>query len=161
MKTRDRIVDAARELFNEQGYGAVTTATLAAHLGIAEGNLWYHFKTKRALLDAIGEHFSKAIEARLSLQPGTEPVAAYNAPFPDSSYKAGARIFPSFVPLGPNVAVPDQKKAWAVLEAFDKPFLCAFSDGDPITRGGDALFIGRVPGTAGQPHTTLKGGHFI
>jgi haloalkane dehalogenase len=65
------------------------------------------------------------------------------------------------VPLGPNVAVPDQLKAWEVFDRWDKPFLCCFSDGDPITRGGDALFLGRVPGTRGQPHVTLKGGHFI
>jgi AcrR family transcriptional regulator len=77
MKTRDRIVEAARDLFNLQGYGAITTATLAAHLGIAEGNLWYHFKTRRALLDAIAEQFSKAIEARLALRPDNDPVAAY------------------------------------------------------------------------------------
>lgn len=88
-------------------------------------------------------------------------VAAYDAPFPDRRYKAGARIFPTFVPLGDNVAVPDQLKAWEVLDQWDKPFLCCFSDGDPITRGGEALFVGRVPGTAGQPHRTLKGGHFI
>jgi haloalkane dehalogenase len=88
-------------------------------------------------------------------------IAAYDAPFPNSSFKAGARIFPSFVPVGPNVAVPDQKKAWNVLERFDKPFLCVFGDSDPITRGGENLFIGRVPGTAGQAHRKLKGGHFI
>ena len=88
-------------------------------------------------------------------------IAAYNAPFPDSGYTAAARIFPSFVPFENNVAVPDQIKAWAVLETFDKPFLCCFSDGDPVTRGGEAKWIGRVPGTIGQPHTTLKGGHFI
>jgi haloalkane dehalogenase len=88
-------------------------------------------------------------------------VAAYDAPFPTSASKAAARIYPSYVPLGPNVAVPDQLKAWEVLDRFEKPFLCCFSDGDPITRGGDALFIGRVPGTAGQRHCTLKGGHFV
>ena len=88
-------------------------------------------------------------------------VAAYDAPFPGGSFKAGARIFPTFVPLGPNVAVPDQLQAWEVLDRWDKPFLCCFSNSDPITRGGEALFVGRVPGTAGQPHTTLKGGHFI
>jgi haloalkane dehalogenase len=88
-------------------------------------------------------------------------IAAYDAPFPDGRYKAGARIFPSFVPLGPNIALPDQLKAWKVLESWHKPFLCCFSDSDPITRGGEALFVGRVPGTAGQPHRTLKGGHFI
>lgn len=60
-----------------------------------------------------------------------------------------------------NPAVPDQLAAWTVFEAWDKPFLCAFSDGDPITRGGDAQFRERVPGTKGLPHRTLKGGHFI
>lgn len=90
-----------------------------------------------------------------------EEIAAYDAPFPTRASKVAARIYPSFVPLGDNVAVPDQKRAWAALERFDKPFLCCFSDGDPITRGGDALFLGRVPGTAGMPHRTLKGGHFI
>ena len=88
-------------------------------------------------------------------------IAAYDAPFPDSSYKAGARIFPSFVPFENNVAVRDQKRAWQVLEKWNKPFLCCFSDGDPITRGGESRFIGRIPGTDGQPHRTLKGGHFI
>lgn len=88
-------------------------------------------------------------------------IAAYDAPFPDSSYKAGARIFPSFVPFENNVAIPDQKRAWQVFEKWDKPLLCCFSDGDPVTRGGESRFIGRVPGTAGQPHCTLKGGHFI
>lgn len=88
-------------------------------------------------------------------------IAAYDAPFPTRASKAGARIFPSLVPLGPNEAVPDQKHAWAVLETFDKPFTCAFSDGDPITRGGDAAFRERVPGAAKGSHRTLKGGHFI
>src|SRR3546814_10384130 len=62
-------------------------------------------------------------------------IAAYDAPFPTRASKVAARIFPSFVPLGANVAVPDQKRAWSALERFDKPFLCCFTDGDPITRG--------------------------
>ncbi len=90
-----------------------------------------------------------------------DEIAAYDAPFPDSSFKAGARIFPSFVPFENNVALPDQKRAWAVLDAWDKPFLCCFSDRDSITRGGETRFIGRVPGTAGQNHRSLHGGHFI
>lgn len=88
-------------------------------------------------------------------------VAAYDAPFPTRGSKAGARIFPALVPLGPNEAVPDQKAAWEVLETFDKPFNCCFSDADPITRGGEALFKTRVPGADHQMHRTLKGGHFI
>ncbi len=77
MKTKDRIVEGARLLFNEQGYGAVTTAALAAHLGMAEGNLWYHFKTKRALLEALGEQFAAAIDRRLDMRPGADPLSAY------------------------------------------------------------------------------------
>lgn len=79
VSTRDRIVEEARRLFNAQGYGQVTTAALAAHLGMAEGNLWYHFKTRAALLDALGERFAEAIEARLTLRPGADPVASYGA----------------------------------------------------------------------------------
>lgn len=89
-------------------------------------------------------------------------VAAYDAPFDNRASKAAARVFPGLVPLGPNVAVPDQLAAWEVLERFDRPFTCAFSDGDPITRGGDAMFRERVPGARSHDlHRTLKGGHFI
>ena len=77
MKTRDRIIATALNLFNEVGYGTVTTASLAEHLGMAEGNLWYHFKTKRTLLDAIGERYAVTFEARLGLLPQGDPVEAY------------------------------------------------------------------------------------
>lgn len=91
-----------------------------------------------------------------------EVVAAYDAPFDTRASKAAARVFPSLVPLGPNEAVPDQKQAWTVLERFERPFTCCFSDADPITRGGDRLFLDRVPGARGHTlHRTLKGGHFI
>ena len=79
MKTKDRIAETARGLFNEQGYGAVSTAALAAACNIAEGNLWYHYKTRRALLDAIGERFAVAIETRLALRPARDPVSDYAA----------------------------------------------------------------------------------
>lgn len=79
MKTRDRIVVTALGLFNRLGYGAVTTAALAVECGIAEGNLWYHFKTRAALLDAIGERFAAAIEKRLAMRPGDDPLGDYAA----------------------------------------------------------------------------------
>lgn len=90
-------------------------------------------------------------------------IAAYDAPFPDDSYKAGARIFPSLVPTSPDdPASADNIAAWKVLENFDRPFLLCFSDSDPITRGGDAPFMAKVPGTEGQAHTTIEGGgHFL
>ena len=90
-------------------------------------------------------------------------VAGYEAPFPDDSYKAGARVFPSLIPTTPDNAASDANRAaWAELARFDRPFLCCFSDSDPITAGADAKLLDVVPGTAGQPHTTIAGaGHFL
>ncbi|HEU5151895.1 MAG TPA: haloalkane dehalogenase [Iamia sp.] len=92
-----------------------------------------------------------------------EVIAAYDAPFPDEASKAGARVFPSLVPTNPeDPAAPDNRAAWEVLERFEKPFLLAFSDSDPITGGGDRIFRERVPGAAGQAHVTIEGGgHFL
>jgi len=89
--------------------------------------------------------------------------AAYDAPYPDESYKAGARIFPALVPTSPDMdGAADNVEAWKVLSAFDKPFLTNFSDQDPITKGGDKAFQKLVPGCAGQPHELVKGGgHFL
>lgn len=89
--------------------------------------------------------------------------AAYNAPFPDDSYKEGARQFPKLVPTSPDdPASPANRKAWEVLTKWDKPFLCAFGDSDPVTKGADRFFLASVPGTKDQPHTTIAGGgHFI
>jgi haloalkane dehalogenase len=89
-------------------------------------------------------------------------MAAYDAPFPDESYKAGAREFPVLVPVTPdNPATPANRAAWKVLRKLDKPFLCAFSDGDPITSPFAKTFE-ELPGAAGQPHTTIAGGgHFL
>ncbi len=72
---------------------------------------------------------------------------AYEAPYPDESYKAGARQFPALVPVAPDMpSVKENLEAWKVLESFDKPFLTAFSDQDPITRGADKRLQERIPG---------------
>lgn len=73
MKTRERILIAARDLFNARRFGNVTTADLAAKIGISEGNLWYHFKNKRALLEALSEQFLKDVEQRLAILPSGGP----------------------------------------------------------------------------------------
>ena len=91
-----------------------------------------------------------------------DEMAAYDAPFPDETYKEGAREFPKLVPVTPeHGSVAENLAAWKVLEAFAKPFVTAFSDGDAVTRGGEAVFQARVPGAKGQPHQILHGGHFL
>jgi haloalkane dehalogenase len=89
--------------------------------------------------------------------------AAYDAPFPDESYKAGARRFPMLVPVSvDDLARAANLAAWKVLEKFDRPFLTCFSDKDAVTAGGDRIFQARIPGCAGQPHVTIQNsGHFL
>jgi len=90
-------------------------------------------------------------------------VAAYDAPFPEERFKAGARQFPLLVPIRPDdPASAANRRAWERLCKWRKPFLTAFSDSDPITRGADVILRERIPGTAGQPHTPIVGAaHFL
>ena len=92
-----------------------------------------------------------------------EVQAAYDAPFPDESFKAGARAFPLLVPSSPDDPAHDANvAAWVGLAAFPRPFLTAFSDSDPITKGTYRPLQERIAGAQGQPHTTIVGGgHFL
>ncbi|HEX6312594.1 MAG TPA: haloalkane dehalogenase [Acidimicrobiia bacterium] len=90
-------------------------------------------------------------------------IAAYDAPFPDESYKEGARQFPVLVPTSPDDPASEaNRKAWEVLSQLETPFLTAFSDSDPITAGAERVLQADIPGARGQAHTTLAGGgHFL
>ncbi len=118
------------------------------------------------------QRFSQEVDvfdSGMIIQMGTttdlsdEVVAAYNAPFPDDASTAGARRFPALVPTSPDdPAAEANRAAWTVLESWEKPVLTAFSDSDPITKGGERVFQAKVPGAAGQPHTSIEGGgHFL
>ena len=92
-----------------------------------------------------------------------EVLAAYDAPFADPSLTAGLRQMTALLPLTRNdPGARIGRRAMRALEAFDRPFLTAYSDGDPATRGWDAVFQERVPGARGQAHVTIEGaGHFL
>jgi haloalkane dehalogenase len=119
---------------------------------------WQKFSQTSPAFD-IGRVIQGGCATKLS----DDVVAAYDAPFPDDSFKAGARIFPSLVPTTPDdPAAPANRKAWEVLVRWDKPFLTAFSDSDPVTKGGEHVMQSRIPGAKGQPHVTIAGGgHFL
>lgn len=118
---------------------------------------WREFSQKSPAFN-IGKVIQGGTLATLS----DEVIAAYNAPFPTAEYEAGARIFPSLVPIidGEPEAI-NNMKAWGVLKQFTKPFLTIFGDSDPITAGGEKLFQKLIPGCKGQKHTILNAGHFI
>ena len=158
-----------------QDWGSLIGLRLAAEMperfhgvGLSNGGLPAGQEPPRAF--AIWRAFSRYSPlfpiggiVRRGSKRGLSPaeVAAYDAPFPTRASKVAARTYPGLVPFAGNPAVPDQLKAWEVFERWTKPFLCCFADGDPITRGGDAMWLERVPGTRGMQHRTLRGGHFI
>ena len=119
---------------------------------------WQRFSQETPSFD-VGRIVSGGCTTDLS----PEVIAGYDAPFPDDSYKAGARQFPLLVPSTPDdPASAANRAAWEVLRTWTKPFLTAFSDHDPITAGADRALRADIPGCQGQPHTTIKGaGHFL
>ena len=140
-------------------------AVVASNTGLPTGEqslgdafeAWRRFSQEAPSFD-IGQ-IVNAGTAR-SLESGE--IAAYDAPFPDDNYKAGARQFPALVPDTPDApGAAAARKAWEGLKTFDRPFVCAFGDSDPITRGGDQPFRDLVPGADGQAHRTIAGAaHF-
>ena len=93
----------------------------------------------------------------------TEVLAAYDAPFPDESHKAGMRQFPALIPVTPDdPGAWINRNTWKVLSEFEKPFLTLFSDSDPSTAGWEEIFQERIPGASGEPHGVIEeAGHFI
>lgn len=108
----------------------------------------------------VGMMIAGSLDGR-TLTP--EEIAAYDAPFPDPSFKMGPRAMPRQVPLLPDdPSVAANRAAWEVLAKWQKPLLCAFTDNDPVTRGADQRFREEVPGAEAQPHRTIQGGgHFL
>jgi len=103
----------------------------------------------------VGDIAQSATVTKLS----PEIVRAYEAPFPDASYKAGPKIMPYLVPS----QLSENRRVWDnVLTKWKKPFLTAFSDKDPITRGGEKYFQKMIPGARDREHVTIRNaGHFL
>lgn len=106
---------------------------------------------------------SDIIAAVCRRPPPEAALRAYDAPFPNASYKSGVLAFPALIPLRADMpGIAENRRAWAVLESFEKPFVTAFSDADPTTAAWAQVFRRRVPGAAGQPHPIIRdAGHFL
>ncbi len=119
---------------------------------------WQHF-SQTVPEFPVAQTINRATVTELS----EEIMAAYDAPFPDESYKEGARIFPALVPTSPNDPETNANRAaWQTLMQWKKPFLTLFSDSDPIMKGLEKIFQSMIPGAKGQPHEIIVGGgHFL
>lgn len=120
--------------------------------------IWRKFSREATVFD-VGRVIQTGTTTKLSKKVRGD----YNAPFPDDTYKAGARIMPSLVPISTDDPEHEaNKKAFEQLGKWGKPFLTAFSDSDPVTRGGDIFLQQYIPGAKGQNHTTIKdAAHFV
>lgn len=135
------------------------------HHGVGEGQvllqetlLDYVSLYKRAP-DIAPSFFLDAVAGPLS----ADVLAAYDAPFPDRTYKAGLRQLTALIPLTRNdPGARIGRATMKVLSKWARPFLTAYSDGDPATRGWESVFRQHVPGAKEQRHVTIAGaGHFI
>ncbi len=141
-------------------------AVVAANTGLPTGDVampdvWWRFRraVERADVLDVGR-----LVAAGCVHPMDDAVrAAYDAPFPDEAFKAGPRVMPTLVPTAPDDPATDANRAaWRELAGFERPFLVAFSDGDPITGAMAPVLSRTVPGARGRTHPVLEGaGHFL
>jgi len=136
---------------------------VAANTGLPTGDhpmpeIWLRFREVVRTAPVLG--ISRLVQAGCRSVLAGEVLAAYEAPFPDESFKAGPRVMPSLVPTTPgDPASAANRAAWQQLSAWDKPFLVAFSDSDPITGAMAPILKAAVPGAA---ETVIEGaGHFL
>ena len=143
---------------------------------------WMTFAFRTGLKDdewikERGSRWPGQIMAQKAIGPSNpvmhdDEMKAYNAPYPNDTFKAGARMFPELVPtpISDPTKRPATKEAennaaaWAVFQKFNKPVLLAFSDEDTVMAGADAIWLKHCPGTKhlGVKHVTIKGvGHFL
>ncbi|GAA3225943.1 haloalkane dehalogenase [Nonomuraea helvata] len=139
---------------------------VAANTGLPTGDtpmpeVWHRFRD--AVRNAPVLDIARLVQAGCKTELSQEVRAAYDAPFPDESYKAGPQAMPGLVPITPDdPAAPANRAAWQVLRTLDRPFLVAFSDGDPITGGMAPVLLRSISGTSGLRHPVLRGaGHFL
>ena len=109
------------------------------------------------------EHFNsgRIIVGGTTKELSDDEVAAYNAPFPDDSYLACARQFPTLVPMNPtDPSVKENIEAWEVLKKFEKPTLTLFGSEDKVFMGGEKIIQKLIPGANGMDHKMIDAGHF-
>jgi haloalkane dehalogenase len=139
---------------------------VAANTGLPTGDhpmpeIWLKFREVVRTAPALS--VSRLVQSGCQTKLADDVLAAYDAPFPDESFQAGPRAMPGLVPTSPDdPAAPANRAAWQRLAGWDKPFLVAFSDRDPITGGMAPILKRAIPGAAGIEHPVITGaGHFL
>jgi haloalkane dehalogenase len=139
---------------------------VAANTGLPTGDepmpeVWWQFR--RVVEKAPTLDIARLVQSGCRTALPAPVLAGYAAPFPDESYLAGPRAMPLILPTAPDdPATEANRAAWRRLAEWDRPFLVAFSDGDPITAAMAPVLKRTIPGTAGLGHPVIEGaGHFL
>lgn len=139
---------------------------VAANTGLPTGDhgmpeVWWQFR--RTVEEAASLDIGRLVQSGCRTELTSQVRAGYDAPFPDETYKAGPRAMPTLVPTDPDSpATEANRAAWKALTQSKKPFMTAFSDGDPITGAMEPILRNAIPGAAGLEHPTITGaGHFL
>jgi haloalkane dehalogenase len=151
-------------LLTEQPQRFASACAANTFLPTGKGDMPEAFTRWREFSQSVPEFPVGGIIAGATVRPVSDEVrAAYDAPFPDESYKAGARKFPLLVPTDPDLEeAKNNRAAWKVLARYERPFITLFADGDPITAGAEKVLQAKIPGAADQPHKIIRdAGHFI
>lgn len=141
-------------------------AVVAANTGLPTGDhdmpeVWWGFR--RAVENAEVLDVGRFVASGCARGLSDAARAAYDAPFPQEEYKAGPRTMPGLIPTSPDDPATDaNRQAWEELSRWDKPFLVAFSDSDPITGAMAPILKKNIPGAQGLDHPVITGaGHFL
>ncbi|MFI9554659.1 haloalkane dehalogenase [Nonomuraea endophytica] len=139
---------------------------VAANTGLPTGDIpmpevWHRFKD--AITTAPVLDIARFVQSGCASELSPAVRDAYDAPFPEESYKSGPRAMPGLVPDTPeDPAAPANRAAWQILTTLGLPFLIAFSDGDPITGAMAPILKRTMAGAAGLEHPVIAGaGHFL
>ncbi|MGJ9423670.1 haloalkane dehalogenase [Aeromicrobium sp. CF3.5] len=139
---------------------------VAANTGLPTGDfrmpdVWWSFR--EAVETAQVLDVGRLVASGCARSMDADVRAAYDAPFPTEESKAGPRAMPGLVPnTTDDPATEANRAAWEVLQQWDKPFLTAFGDSDPITGAMAPILRKLVPGAAGLDHPTIeRAGHFL
>ena len=139
---------------------------VAANTGLPTGDqpmpdVWLRFRELVRTVPALS--VSRLVQSGCQTRLAPEVLAAYEAPFPDPTFAAAVRAMPDLVPTTPDDPASEANRAaWRRLAAWDKPFLVAFSDRDPITGAMGPILARTIPGAAGLEHPVIAGaGHFL